>query len=319
MKYIKQFNNETAYNTAKSGQDFSLPSVSLLKDNYEIRYDNIVPGPTPVDPTDYPYLIFTKTGEGTASIKYNYDDRPNLPLELELPDVVDLNDEELIVTSIVESNNAGAGFSNAPNASSVTSLKLPSNLISVAGFNGFSSVTQLTLPDTLTTLDGQACFANMGITELVIPDSLTTIADTGAFSVCRSLTKVTIGDGLTTVSNNMFAFCTSLSTINWGSSVTKINSSSFAGCTSLTEVSIPRTVTILEGAFYSCTGLETVYIPNSVITQNFPTFDGCTNAVVYCEAASKPAGWVSYWKGESVAQGGEGTVKQVLWGQTLPY
>jgi len=64
MKYIKQFNNETAYNTAKSGGDFDLPSVSLIKDNYEVRYDNLNPTPQ----LDYFYV--ENAYNGTNNIKF---------------------------------------------------------------------------------------------------------------------------------------------------------------------------------------------------------------------------------------------------------
>jgi hypothetical protein len=100
MKYIKQFSNETTYNTAKSGSDFSLPSVSLLKDSYEVRYDNIVPGPTPVDPSDYSYLIFTKIANGKASVAWNNNYSGDPVTSLIIPEYVLVNNEILAVTNI---------------------------------------------------------------------------------------------------------------------------------------------------------------------------------------------------------------------------
>jgi hypothetical protein len=54
----------------------------------------------------------------------------------------------------------------------------------------------------------------------------------------------------------------------------------FAGCTNLTAVSIPDSVTNIDGrAFFGCTGLTTIAIPDSVKGIGIEAFFGCTNLV----------------------------------------
>ena len=52
---------------------------------------------------------------------------------------------------------------------------------------------------------------------------------------------------------------------------------------------------IADNAFYKCDSLTSIYIPNSVTTIGEWAFLGCSNLTIYCEASSKPSGWISNW------------------------
>ncbi|MBQ4325135.1 MAG: leucine-rich repeat domain-containing protein, partial [Clostridia bacterium] len=155
----------------------------------------------------------------------------------------------------------------------------------------------------------------------------------GAFYNCSMLTDVTIFSGVTSIGGYAFRGCTGLASITIPSSVTSIGSSAFLGCASLTSITIPASVTsIASSAFRDCTGLTSIAIPDSVTSIGGDAFSGCASLTsitipdsvtsiggdafrgctslthIYCEAASQPSGWSSYWK--------SGYSAQVVWGYT---
>ena len=89
----------------------------------------------------------------------------------------------------------------------------------------------------------------------------------------NSITKVIIEDGVTSIGNFTFYYCTSLTSVSIHDSVTSIGIWAFGECYSLSSIIIPDSVTTIgKNAFYNCSSLT-----------------------IYCEAASKPSGWDSYW------------------------
>lgn len=62
-----------------------------------------------------------------------------------------------------------------------------------------------------------------------------------------------------------------------------------------------------EYAFWDCVKLGEIVIPNSVTTVGANAFLGCTNALILCEAESKPSGWASNWVPSGIP---------VFWGYT---
>mgnify|MGYP004465893369 CR=1 FL=1 len=115
------------------------------------------------------------------------------------------------------------------------------------------------------------------LTSVTIPDSVTEIG-WGAFSGCTSLTSVTIGSGVTRIDGCAFENCTSLTSITIPDSVTSIGSGVFSGCTSLMSITIPKSVTrIGECAFEDCTSLTSITIPDSVTRIGGGAFSGCTS------------------------------------------
>ena len=88
---------------------------------------------------------------------------------------------------------------------------------------------------------GESAFAGCeSLTEVTIPNSVTIIWD-GAFECCTSLTKVKIPDSVTIIGNRAFADCTSLTKVKIPDSVISIENSAFAHCTSLTSVTFQGT------------------------------------------------------------------------------
>lgn len=62
---------------------------------------------------------------------------------------------------------------------------------------------------------------------------------------------------------------------------------------------VPDTVKeIMYSAFYYCDVLEKIVIPKTVKNIYNSAFNNCRNLTIYCEAESKPFGWVNYWSSE---------------------
>ncbi len=200
---------------------------------------------------------------------------------------------------------------------------------SITGYSGFD--TELILPTLyqgkLVTGIGKSAFRGCtSLTNITIPSSLTSI-DYNAFSGCTSLTGVYISDlskwcnisfgnyaanplyyahnlyidgvllttltipsDITEIKDYAFNYCTSLISIEIPNSVTSIDGWAFDGCSGLTSITIPSSVTSIgESAFYGCTSLTSISIPSSVTSIGSYAFYGCSslNDVAFSDTASK--------------------------------
>ena len=198
--------------------------------------------------------------------------------------------------------------------SSLTSVTIGNSVTTIGedAFYDCSSLTSVTIPNSVTTIGYQAFDGCSSLTSITIPNSVTTIGSK-AFSCCSSLTSVTIPNSVTSISYWAFDACSSLTSfdvasgnLNYSSkdgvlfdknkltliqypagnqrteytipnSVTTIGDSAFNLCRSLTSVTIPKSVTTIEGAFSSCSSLTSVTIPNSVTTIAGSAFSWCSN------------------------------------------
>jgi len=136
-------------------------------------------------------------------------------------------------------------------ASLLTKCQL-SGVLTIGG-NAFyycTSLTELTLPDSLTSIGGNAFQGCTSLTEINLPDSLTSIGSY-VFSGCIALTKINLPDSLTSIGSNAFSGCIALTKINLPDSLTSIGGKAFSGCTSLTNL------TIAQG--FNCNGLNVSY------------------------------------------------------------
>ena len=139
------------------------------------------------------------------------------------------------------------------------------------------SVTQITIPDSVTAI-GQLAFSGCtSLQSIEIPNSVYSIG-VCAFVRCTSLQSIDIPNSVTSIGTCAFKGCTSLKSIDIPNSVTTIGVNAFEGCTSLKSIDIPNSVTSIgHGAFRGCTSLQSIDIPNSVTSIGESVFKGCTS------------------------------------------
>ncbi|WP_455528135.1 leucine-rich repeat domain-containing protein [Huintestinicola sp.] len=194
-------------------------------------------------------------------------------------------------------------------AGNQTSIVIPETLdggkvrtIGANAFDGCSSLTSITLPQSLTSIEDLAFADCTALQNINIPQNVTNIG-VSAFLQCKSLTSITIPSGVTSIKTATFANCTSLKSIELPDHLVSIGISAFGNCTSLESVVIPAEVTSVgQFAFSGCISLESVVIPMSVTSVGNGAFDSCISLkAVFAkeglplESASIPSGAVKIY------------------------
>ena len=144
-----------------------------------------------------------------------------------------------------------------------------------------------TVPDSITSLGGEAFMDAVNLREIIIPSTVTS----GGVYGCNSLRTATLNEGVTTVSYSMFNSCKNLMTVNLPSSVTSIGEKAFSGCAALTEINVAgsnSSYASVDGVLFN-KGMTTILvypagknvgnynIPDGIKTIGNYAFDHCTN------------------------------------------
>lgn len=123
------------------------------------------------------------------------------------------------------------------------------------------------------------------------------------------LSSITIPDSVTSIGSEAFSDQL-LSEITFGnhSSLNKIDSYAFQYCDKLSTIVIPNGVTSIGiNAFEYCESMKSVFIPKGVTTIGLSAFSSlASDATIYCEDESKPAGWADNWT----------DCQNIVWGYT---
>ncbi|MCX6879917.1 MAG: leucine-rich repeat protein [Verrucomicrobia bacterium] len=160
-------------------------------------------------------------------------------------------------------------------------------------FYGCSSLTNITIPTSVTSIrDG--VFANcQSLTSVTIPNSVNSIGD-WAFCNCSSLTSVTIPNSVPSIGESAFFGCSSLTNITIGNSVTSIGDWAFSDCNSLTAVYFKGNAPILGDpyVFYGDDNVTVYYLPGT--TGWGTTFGGRPTAMWMATLTVSPSTTISY-------------------------
>ena len=148
-------------------------------------------------------------------------------------------------------------------------------------------------------------FSHIPAKEIKLPKILMHMGD-GLFYQSNSLCSVQLPENLTVLPGATFYECANLTTVELPKGLKIIQDFAFAGCTKLREVLLPDTLTsISTRAFANCPSLKELVIPKSVTAVYSNILSYYPDLTIYCEAESKPDGWVQNWAGAGC---------QVVWG-----
>lgn len=184
--------------------------------------------------------------------------------------------KEVIMPDIVTS----IGYGTFNGCLEVSKIRLSPNIASI-GERAFLECKKLTdgiiLTDNLKELGISAFEGCSSLTDISIPSSLT-ILNEGCFKNCTSLKEISIPNSIRNIGAEAFYGCSNADNdINIPSTVLSIGKSAFHGCEKLKgHLIIPSTIKeISEGVFAYCSSLENVSIPSSVTTINIRAFSNC--------------------------------------------
>ena len=164
--------------------------------------------------------------------------------------------------------------------------------------NTITSFKELRFFTGLTNIDDYTFNGCSSLTSITLPNSLTSIGN-HAFDGCGSLAAITLPESVTSVGDYAFNGCSGITSITFPENLTYIGKSSFRGWTGLTSIILPESVTSIgEDAFNGCSGLISVKVKNPTpvaITQN--TFSNHANAFLNVPAGCRTAYFAAdYWK-----------------------
>ena len=213
---------------------------------------------------------------------------------------------EVGANSIVSHNyNDGVGvvtFDTAPtticdntfkNNTPLTSITIPDSVTSIGygAFLGCTSLANVTMGNGVTSIGENAFYDCSSLTSVTIPNSVTSIGDY-AFYDCWSLKDVHITNiekvqlfarsYILSAGANLWLNGSLVTEYTFPDGVTNI-SKEIVGCMSITKITIPESVTSIEGsAFYGCSGeliINSKYlVEKSYSNTNFPTSSWLCNS-----------------------------------------
>lgn len=196
------------------------------------------------------------------------------------------------------------------------------NSIVILAFNGSNQVSEIDISSLAEIYPYMFKVGTEGIYNLefvVLPSELTKIGLHAFYgNTLMECETVALPNTIAVIDDWAFFNCEKVAFTSLPSGLTEIHDHVFAGCDALAITKIPDgVVTIDQLAFNGCVGLTRIWIPDScttIIAANVfksPFLNCSSTLAVYCEAASKPAGWTEFWDNYSTTE-----KLSVTWGVT---
>ena len=118
----------------------------------------------------------------------------------------------------------------------------------------------------MVTIEGQAFKGCTSLTNITLPETVTTLGEE-AFEGCSSLQNITLSDGLTTIEYQAFRGCTSLENVTLPEGLRTLGDGAFRGCTSLQNITIPmKVISMGQKVFYECPNVR-IKVAGRVVEQ----------------------------------------------------
>ena len=149
-----------------------------------------------------------------------------------------------------------------------------------------------TIPEGVTSINGNAFRNCTLLTEITIPESVTAIGS-HAFSHCTNLASITLPTSTVTIADYAFASCQKLTSVTIPKAATTIGMFAFSDCSLLKQETIGENVSSIgNGAFSDCNQLITVKILGRGISEATGVFNNSPATVYYQPGAQ---GWGAFW------------------------
>ena len=135
-----------------------------------------------------------------------------------------------------------------------------------------ASIEKVVISKGVTSIGNEAFQSCYNLRNVTIPDSVTSIGGS-AFRGC-DITSLKIPDGVKYIGPCAFSDC-ELETINIPNGLAVLDGCVFSGCWRLKQITIPNSVTKIEGGAFQRSGLESIVIPKSVTSIGGGVFQEC--------------------------------------------
>ena len=135
-----------------------------------------------------------------------------------------------------------------------------------------ASIEKVVISKGVTSIGNEAFQSCYNLRNVTIPDSVTSIGGS-AFMGC-DITSLKIPDGVKYIGPCAFSDC-ELETINIPNGLAVLDGCVFSGCWRLKQITIPNSVTKIEGGAFQRSGLESIVIPKSVTSIGGGVFQEC--------------------------------------------